>query len=257
MLIRSEINFIFFLIAIIFLYGFSPRNEAIKEIETSILQKQYSEAKKKTQKFISGVSDKKQLEGARYYLGLIYIQLGEYDQARIIFRKLIKKTNAISLQDKIYLGLFDAFYLEKKYKRAHSAISRLLKLRPNSNILSLIYLKLAKVNLKLAAWDEAQKYLKKIELDFPESLEAPLAKQLLEEKQYFAVQVGSYLDYSRAEKLMAELKKKGEYVYIVETYASAKKKFYRVRVGKLASLNDAQALKLQLSKEGYPTLIYP
>ena len=106
-------------------------------------------------------------------------------------------------------------------------------------------------------WEDANKFLTKIVSDFPQSPEAPIAKQLLEEKQYFAVQVGSFLDKSRALELIEDLKGSGQYSYVVETTAPDGEVFYRVRVGQMSSLKDAEELKNRLDKLGYPTLIYP
>ena len=60
-----------------------------------------------------------------------------------------------------------------------------------------------------------------------------------------------------AEALVDELKQKEEYAYIIESVDSQNRKFYRVRVGQLAMLKDAQALKNRLAKSGYPAQIYP
>ncbi len=192
-----------------------------------------------------------------YYSGLCDVRLGHYDEARKTFIGLAKKKTDENLRDKAYLGLFDSYYMDGYYKKARHSISRLLKLSPKSEFLSLIYLKIERANLKLAKWYKAREYLKKITTDFPDSFEVHVAKQLLNEKQYFAVQVGAFIDHQRAEKLTTELKKKGEYAYIVETIDQKNRKFYRVRVGQLVLLDNAQKLKLKLSKEGYPTQIYP
>ena len=84
-----------------------------------------------------------------------------------------------------------------------------------------------------------------------------MAKQLLEEKQYFAVQVGSFLDKSRAMALIDYLKNNEQYSYVVETSSPEGQKYYRVRVGQMSSLKDAEELKKRLDKLGYSTLIYP
>ena len=102
-----------------------------------------------------------------------------------------------------------------------------------------------------------KEYLNKILDKFPNSLEYLIAQQLLEEKQFFAVQVGAFLDQKRAEQLTVQLKEKDEYAYIIETLDRQNKKFYRVRVGQMARLSDAEELKDKLAKEGYPTQIYP
>ena len=53
------------------------------------------------------------------------------------------------------------------------------------------------------------------------------------------------------------IKQKGEYVYIVETTDSSGRQFYRVRVGQLSVLEEANKLSQKLSESGYPAQVYP
>ena len=64
-------------------------------------------------------------------------------------------------------------------------------------------------------------------------------------------------DFVKAEGLVQELKSRGEYAYIVETIDHAQKKFYRVRIGQLSTLEEAEGLKVKLAQFGYPARIYP
>jgi len=128
---------------------------------------------------------------------------------------------------------------------------------PKSEYLGLIYLKLATGYLKIARWQKAKQYLHQLIKEFPGSFEAHRAKQLLAEKQYYAVQVGAFLNRNHADKLVSELSRRGEYAYIIEMVDRQGRKFYRVRVGKLALLDEAEKLKSKLTGLGYPTHIFP
>jgi len=228
------------------------------EIETAVLQKDYKLLQQLSQDLLNQSTDETISQQARYYLGISHIELREYDQARAIFGEMIKKKDLPpELKDKAYLGLFDAYYLDEQYTRAKETIHKLLKASPRSEFLSLVYLKAARVNLKLTRWQEAQDYLQKILHQFPESFEAYTAKQLLEEEQYFAVQVGAFMDRHLAESVVFDLKLKNEYAYIVETVDRENLTFYRVRVGQTARLNEARKLEMKLAEQGYPTQIYP
>ena len=246
---------------LIYLFVSTPlgqaNNGSLSEIETAIIEEDYAQAKKLAQEYISAYTNQTSANDARYYLGLSQIHLGQYREARDVFNELMKNNPSQPLQDKASIGLLDSYFMEERYEDAFKVSQKLLKQSKRSEFLSLIYLKVARVHLKLTRWDEARDYLKRIVHDFPESLEAHLARQLLEEKQFFAVQVGSFLDRERAEKLMTELKDKGEYAYIVETSDKDHNEYYRVRVGQLAKLGDAQELRTHLSDKGYPTQIYP
>lgn len=239
-------------LAITFSYGFS-----LKDIETAIIKQDYKQAKEMASQSLSSELNDDDKNEVLYYSGLCDLRLGLYVEARETFTGLIKAKTDEMLRDKTYLGLFDSYYMDGEYEQALDTAKRLLDISPKSEFLSLVYLKFARANLRLAKWDKAREYLKKITVQFPESLETHIAKQLLNEKQYFAVQVGAFMDQKRAEKLTLELQKKGEYAYIVETVDQQGRKFFRVRVGQLVLLDEAQKLESKLSREGYPTQIYP
>ena len=229
----------------------------MSEIESAIIQEDFPQAKKLSQDYLSAHADEPLAIEARYYLALSQVRLGEYKEARDIFNDIVNSNVNDTLRDKAYIGLFDSYFMEERYENAFNVGDTMLKLSPHSEFLSLIYLKMARVHLKLTHWDEAKNYLEKIIGDFPGSLETFAARQLLDEKQYFAVQVGSFIDRVRAEGLVNELKGKGEYAYIVEVADKDSNQYYRVRVGQLAKLEEAQSLRSHLSEKGYPTQIYP
>ena len=230
---------------------------SLKDIETAIIEEDYQKAGELAQAFIDTKPAKAELDEALYFLGLSELRLGDYEAARKNFNLLVSGFPKENLRDKAYLGYVDSLYLDGNYPSALKIAEELLSKSPRSEYLSLIYLKLARSNLKMGNWQKARDYLKKVINDSPKSLEAHTAKQLLEEKQYFAVQVGAFLDQGRAETLTDKLMKQGEYAYIVETVDREGKKFYRVRIGKLAVLNEAQKLENKLKGLGYPTSIYP
>ncbi|MFH1359673.1 MAG: SPOR domain-containing protein [Candidatus Omnitrophota bacterium] len=232
-------------------------NVSLSDIETAIIQEDFEKAENLVTSFLSRKPKKNQQDEAIYYLGLSKLRLGYYKEARDTFDLLLSGLPTDQLHDKAYCGIIDSYYLEGEYAQGLRLAQELIKKSPRSELLSLIYLKLARGNLKLTYWDDARMYLEKIIRDFPESFEAHLAKQLLEERQFFAVQVGAFLDRQRALSLVEELEQKGEYAYMVETTDRKGQKFYRVRVGEFTSLEDAKRLKTKLSKLGYPTRIYP
>ena len=72
----------------------------------------------------------------------------------------------------------------------------------------------------------------------------------------FTIQIGSYKDLSNATRMKASLEFKYSKVYITEAEISGSK-YYRVRVGKFNSKDDAYTLAKTLADEGYNTLIAP
>jgi len=239
--IFEKISVTVLLLALLTLYGFT--DISMKDVETAILNRDFEQAKEMATRLLAEDLTAENRHEVEYYAGLSELRLGNFDAARDIFSNLIDGKVSGRLRDKAYLGLFDVYYIDGRYNEALRTINRLIKVSPRSEFLSLIFLKSARSNLRLAHWDDARQYLKKITEDYPESLEFHVAKQLLNEKQYFAVQVGAFLDRHLAEKLTDELIGKGEYAYIVETVDKDDRIFYRVRVGQLVMLDKAQKLE--------------
>ena len=230
---------------------------AMPDIEAAVMNKDYAQARDLASQIIKDSNNPGERTEAQYYYGLAQLRLGQYADARSAFQSVLDTHPSQDIYDKAALSLIEGFYMDGFYTDALNTGNQLLKKSPYSSFLSLIYFKIAGADLKLMRWEDANKYLTKIINEFPKSPEAAIAKQLLEEKQYFAVQVGSFLDKGRALTLIDDLKGSGQYAYVVETTASDGQKYYRVRVGQMSSLKDAEALKKSLDKLGYPTLIYP
>ena len=230
---------------------------ALPDIEAAVMNKDYAKARDLASEIIKDSNNPAERGEAQYYYGLAQLRLGQYVDARSAFQSVMDTNPSQDIYDKSALSLIEGFYMEGLYTDALDTANQLLKKSPYSSFLSLIYFKIAGADLKLMRWEDANKYLNKIISEFPSSPEAPIAKQLLEEKQYFAVQVGSFLDKGRALTLIDDLKGSGQYSYVIETTSPDGQKYYRVRVGQMSSLNDAEDLKKRLDKLGYPTLIYP
>ncbi len=255
----SQKKSLFILIAIfIFTLG-SPAFSlsSIPEIETAILKGDYNLSQKLAKDLLDKNQSGSESQQAAYYLGLSHLKLKQYPPALEVFDRLIKDSHDKPLQFKAYLGKIDAYYLLGQYEEALSTAKKLLKKKYRPDALSLVYLRLARSSLKMAQWYQAQEYLQKIITEFPESLEAGSARQLLEEKQFFALQLGAFRDRERAERLIFELGQKNYYAYIVETKDKDGVKFYRVRLGQYAALEEAYQMQLELTKLGYPAEIYP
>jgi tetratricopeptide (TPR) repeat protein len=233
------------------------QNKRIPDLEVLIIQEDYKKANDMARDLLKAKLSGQDLLQVQYYLGLSYLRLGDYAQAYDVFKKVVNDRPAVELYEKAYMGVVDSLYMQGYYENALKEVISLMSRHPKSEMMSLIYLKAARSNLKLARWTKAKEFLQKILKEYPESFESRVAKQLLEEKQYFTVQVGAFTEKSRAEYLVKELMGRKEYAYIVETKSPDGKMFFRVRVGQMTALKDAQVLESKLSTLGYPTRIYP
>ena len=221
------------------------------------MEKDYDKVSVLSKQFLRATNVPRERTAAQYYLGVAQLRLGRYADARRAFAMVKENSDSQEIYDRAALGMVEGLYMAGFYKDALKEGEALLRKSPDSQLLSLVYLRLARAHLKLMEWQKAKECLTMIIERFPSSVEYPIARQLLEEKEYFTVQVGSFLDQERAVQLADELKSRGQYAYIVETNSPEGQKFFRVRVGQSSSLNEAQNLENQLSRQGYPTLIYP
>ncbi len=247
----------FFYTLIAVCLSLAPVYASVADMEAAIMDKKYEQVSDLATKELKASKDPKERAQIEYYLGLSQLRLGQYVSARSAFQIVMSATDSQDLYDRAALGMMEALFVSGFYKEALQEGQKLLNRSPHSSFMSIIYLKLARTYLKLTQWGQAKDYLQKIMKEFPDSLEASSARSLMEEKEYFAVQVGSFLDRDRAQNLLEQLKAKGQYAYIIETIANDGKKFYRVRVGQMTSLSDALTLEARLAQLGYPTLIYP
>ncbi len=248
-------RFIIFLLMA--LLPISAQASSLADVEAAVMNKDYAGGRDMASSLLKQTADQKTRVNAEYYLGLCQLRLGKYAEARKTFLIAMSMALNLELYEKASLGLIEGLYMEGFYSDALKEGKKLLSRYPNSGSKSLIYLKIARINLKLMKWEEAKSFLNKIIKEFPQSFEAPIAKGLLEEKEFFAVQVGAFLDKDKAMHLVDDLKAKAQYAYIVETISPDGKKFYRVRVGQMTALDQAQTVQSQLSHQGYPSLIYP
>lgn len=229
----------------------------LSDIQALFMEKDYAKTKDLAVTLIARTKDPQERAEAFYYTGVSDLWLGQYTLARESLFKTIQAKPPQDLLDKASMALMDTYYMEGDYKRSLEAAEDFLDKNPKSEFISAVYLKVARCHLKLANWKKGRDYLQTVLQKYPDSLERFYVDQLLQESQYFAVQVGSFQDRYSAEKLVGELSKKGEYAYTVEATSQDGKKLYRVRVGKLQQFDEAQQVETRLSQLGYPTKIYP
>ncbi|NLE64723.1 MAG: tetratricopeptide repeat protein [Elusimicrobia bacterium] len=249
-----------FLLLFVFVFSASgPLGAApvLSDLQSAIMDEDYAKAKTLARDLLIQHLPSVQQAEVRYYLGLSHLRTGEYTEAHDIFRKILSDRSADDVADKAAVGLIDVLYAQGEYEKVLREATKLVSRRRASDMMSLVLLRSARANLKLGRWNQAREALEQVVAQYPDSFEAPVARQLLDEKQYFSVQVGAFGDEGRAHQLVRDLNTRGEYAYIIEAKAADGRVLYRVRVGKLTSLEEARGLESRLSGFGYPTLIYP
>lgn len=189
-------------------------------------------------------------EEGRYIMGLSFLKLGDYPQARKNFEFLLENYSTVKRREQILLGIADSYYLGGEFEKAEQCYVELLKAFSDTDYASIAYLRLGLCQKNQGKWQEAVSSFSKVVRDFPLSLEAEAARDCLKDKtSCFSVQVGAFSKRENAQRLADLLIKKGYDAYIEKT-CHGDKLIYRVRVGKFNTRNDAQQEAAELKKEG-------
>ena len=161
--------------------GVFAQNNGLSDIEAAIIQEDYKKANDLARKMLQAKQPAVDAAQAEYYLALSYLRLGEYPQAYDTFKKVVNARPAVDLYEKAYIGVIDALYMQGYYENALKEAAALMSRHPKSEMMSLIYLKAARSNLKLARWNKAREFLEKITTTYPNSFENNIAKQLMKD----------------------------------------------------------------------------
>ncbi len=231
--------------------------DAMGEAKALFLQGKYWQAIHECTDVINKNPDNKDLlSEANYFAGASYVNFFDFLTAKKCFRAVVDKYKGSEYYEDAYLGLGDVEFLQENLEAAKKVYNEFLASGPSRKRLATLYFRLAELNFKEGDREEYNKYLHKLEVEFPESFEARDAKRLLEEDDFYTVQVGAFVNYKNAQKCMDELKARGYDVYSALCMLSGKK-LCRIRVGKLQSYRDAQELKKRLEIDGYFAKIFP
>jgi len=229
----------------------------IEDLRIYYLDKEYQRAIDEALEIIKSYSAREKRQEAYFYLALSQMKLGYYKEARDNYRIIVKNYSKGEFSQRAYLGVADCFFLEGNYSKAVDIYKAFLDKFSRSDFSNIAYFRLGQANLKLGNWKIAKDYLKELRRKFPGSLEAKLAKDLLARDEFFTVQVAAFINQNSAKQLNNKLKEEDFDSYIVKVNTDDAKTLYRVRVGRLSSRYDAEALQAALSLKGYPARIYP
>lgn len=232
-------------------------NVNVDLVHIAMLSEDWEKASSLAEGFIAQelpVSVKQELQ---YWAGVAAIYQGHHAQAETIFQELVVSVGNSVLGEKAQLSLIDSMYFLGQYDRALTQAEDFIRRYPSSELLSMASFRKARILLKLGQWDAGREELQKITVGFPHSPDIYVAEELLENPSCFSIQVGSFQDQEKAQEMMSRLHQHGHEPYLITKKDRAGRIFYRVRLGKLPSLRDAQQLESQLAEQGYPTRIYP
>ncbi len=193
-----------------------------------------------------------------YYLrGVSFIEMGQPNPARRSLTQLLEYYPNSKYTDAAKISLADCLIIEREPDKAAAAYEDFINSHSSSPLLSQASFKLAEAKRKAGRWGEARALHKALREKFPNSLEASLSSDIISRDEFcFTLQVGSFINGENARELMQKFINEGFVAYISETVRLGRV-YYRVRVGKLPTLQEAEALKEKLRQEGYTVRMYP
>ncbi|MFH0877705.1 MAG: SPOR domain-containing protein [Candidatus Omnitrophota bacterium] len=231
--------------------------DVLGKAKVLFLQKQYWQTIEECTAVINANSDQPQvLAQANYFAGASYVNLFDFLTAKKNFKVIVEKYTQTPYFEDAYLGLGDVEFLQENFDQALKVYEDFLTFSPSSKRRATLYFRLAEVYLRTGNEKQFQAYYGKLQQEFPLSFEARDARRLSHQADGYTVQVGAFTNYDNAKKTIAALKAKGYDVYSVLCLLSGQK-LCRIRVGRCASLKDAELLKDRLELEGYPAKIFP
>lgn len=226
----------------------------LKQAEVSFLEGDYDAAVRICDDVIrkGSIAD---ISEAYYLKGRTLLKQNRINQARGVFENILADFSGSHFCDEAQMGLGDTFFAENDFDRAIAEYRKVQEKYPQSRLAALVLYKLGRSCVKSGRMQEGRFYFQKLQQDFPLSFEAKLIDELDDSQFAYSVQVGCFSKYDNAERLTAELKKKGFTAYISEK--DGYPVFYRVRVGNFRTKAEANSCKASLQKKGYKTKLCP
>lgn len=196
-----------------------------------------------------------QNDATLYFLGLNYMKIGNYPQAREYFLKLTEKFSRSKLYEQGLMKIADSYLLEEDFSKAKALYKEIEKKYPTTDYKSLLYLRLAQIAGKEGRWDEKKKYIALLKEKYPTSNEFALTDIDASRDNFFTVQVGAFSSRKNAFELRNELSGKYD-TYVIED-KNENYVLYKVRIGKFKERKEAEHIRGRLIKQGYPARIFP
>lgn len=234
----------------------------------NLKQKRFADGRHNFNVFIRDFPKSSLLNRARLGIADTYFFEGNYSLAEKIYAELlaIKDERVASI---VYARLIDLSFKQGNREKAQDYLNRLHSEYPlgfEDSLIKTLPTKIEKETQKeINPPSEAQppsEFFTPLEKEqsvsgsgVRSSLSSPAGER--DSLAGFTVQVGAFADREKADKLCKELVNGGEDAYVVLLETAVGQSLYRVRVGRLSSGQEAEALAKRLANQGYPTKVIP
>ena len=212
------------------LLGAYPNAHALNldSLKINFLRGDYKAAIAEGEKILAGQSQTKESDELYYFMGLSYLKEGNYLRASDIFEIILNEFNKSSFKEEAQLGLADSYFLKEDFPKAQYYYQQLLSQKPESKYHAIASERLSQIEIRTGQAEGIS----------------------------YTVQAGAFKSKLNATRLMQKLIS-NKFPAYMEELNSGDSVSYRVRIGKMSQLKEAQELKEELEKKGYPAKIFP
>lgn len=227
------------------------------QLEKLFLEGRYEKAISEADDLIGSRS--RQRDEVYYLKGLSELKLQRFGEARRSFQNILDRYPGSGRAFDAYVGMGDSYILEDRASSALKEYEEASRRFPRDNNIVTVYSRMSDCYAKLGDKAKEEEYSQK-----SRGIKVPTIPETVThtkdvprgETGYISVQVGSFKNKKNAEKMVRKLSREGFEAY-VEIPAGSGDKLYRVKAGRLQSLQSADALESKLKARGYATKICP
>lgn len=201
----------------------------LDNLKAKFLSADYKAAIAEGEKIISNTKEPAdKLDELYYILGLSYLKDGNYLRASDIFEIILNEFDQSIFKEEALLGLADSYFLKEDFPKAQQYYQQLLSQKPESKYHAIASERLSQIEIRTGQAEGIS----------------------------YTVQVGAFKSKLNATRLMQKLIS-NKFPAYMEELNSGDSVSYRVRIGKMNQLKEAQELKEKLEKKGYAAKIFP
>ena len=91
------------------------------------MNRDYVHAQKLAEEVLANQPQNPEAYKAQYYVGLSQLRQAKYNEALESFNKIKNEKLGAQLRERVYLGLFDAYYLLEGYQEADATLQELFE----------------------------------------------------------------------------------------------------------------------------------
>lgn len=244
-----------FLLAMTMVPGAFAADE-ISSLQAAFLREEYGTVSARAKEMVdqANPSDRDDL---LYLWGVSALKIRDLESARTSMERLLSEYPNSPLAIQAQMALGDVWVASDQHEKGLASYQTLQQ-DPRAKPLAIpLTFRIGQTQRRLGLWEEAKKSFQEILSQAPNSFEAAQADQLLKSEDfYFSVQVGAFGTEANAQRLKAELLRRGYQVAITDT-ALEGRRLHRVRVGRYARRQEAQEEAQRLKSEGFPGKVVP